>query len=178
MSRALRWTAAWIGLVQDLILQTRGVGTICCIQTRCFYPIMKPIGLQSLALAVLVHTGIQEPCPALKWNSGVKEKLTDLFTLFFLMFVLLFLFSLILRASSLIYWRLTNQWLFHSERLLFITLNVTKIWLILQQSVLALLQKSHNFSVERDGYPDNYSQVYSGDRSESNTFSSVKISPE
>lgn len=97
---------------------------------------------------------------------------------FFLMFVFLFLFSLILRASSLIYWRLTNQWLFHSERLLFIALNVTKIWLILQQSILALLQKSHNFSVERDSYPDNYSQVYSGDRSESNTFSSVKISPE
>lgn len=132
--------------------------------------------LNSCCVGMFCHAVTQKPYPALSWKSGVREKQTAWFL--FLMFVLLFLFSLILRASSLIYWRLTNQWLFHAERLLFVILNVTKIWLILQQSILTLLQKSYNFSVERHSYPDNYSQVYSRDRSESNTFTLVKISPE
>lgn len=47
MSRALRWTTAWICLVQDLALQTRRAGTIYCIQACCFYPLPTPVGPQN-----------------------------------------------------------------------------------------------------------------------------------
>lgn len=166
---ALRWTTAWICLVQDLTIQTSRADNICCIQLFALFLHQQGHRATSAPHSrVVCHAGTQKPWSALKWSSSVREK-----QFIFLMFVLLFPFFLIFfdllkidKPVIISCWKVPfHNTECHKNMVNSASGNSTTCTKIIQFQC-------------RDSYLDNYSEVSSRDRSESNTFTWVKINPE